>query len=114
VHHYELAASATESVFEEAVREAQRRELFALPGLVEYRFLRGIKGTREGGHTALWTYESRQAWRELWGPVGDPVPKDEYPAEWVTWEDELLAPLLRGDPDEIEFTSYEVIAGSEG
>lgn len=110
VHHYELAADATDEAFREAVSEAERRGCFDLPGLVGYRFLRGVKGNRQGRFAAEWVYESRAAWENLWGPVEDPHPKSAYPDEWVKWEDDLLAPLLAGDPDEIEFTSYEVVA----
>jgi hypothetical protein len=114
VHHYELAESATDRAFRAAVREAERRGLFDLPGLVDYRFLRGLKGARRDGYAALWTYESEAAWERLWGPVEDPVPKAEYPERWVEWEDDLLAPLLADDPDEIDYTSYEVIDGASG
>ena len=101
--------SAAPGDFREAVREAERRDLFDLPGLVEYRFLRGIKGARTGGFTTVWTYQHRAAWRVLWGPVDDPVTKEAYPDTWLVWEDELLAPILAEDPDEIEYTSYEVL-----
>ncbi|MDR5673667.1 hypothetical protein RH858_11000 [Halalkaliarchaeum sp. AArc-GB] len=113
IHHYELADSATADDFREAVRDAERRDVFDLPGLVEYRFLQGIKGTRTGRFTAVWTYESRAAWRDLWGPVDDPVSKEAYPDQWLVWEDELLAPILAGDPDEIEYTSYELLGGTD-
>lgn len=43
VHHYVLAESTTEEEFHETVREAERRGLFELPGLIEFRFLQGIK-----------------------------------------------------------------------
>lgn len=109
IHHYELADSTTDEQFREAVREAKRRDLFSFPGLVEYQFLHGIKGHRKDGYTALWTYESREVWRSLWGPVDDPVPKEEYPEQWREWEEELLAPLVAGDPDDIEYTTYEVL-----
>ena len=113
VHHYELAESVTEQEFHDAVREAERRGLFDLPGLVEYRFLRGIKGTRKDGYTALWTYENRQAWQDLWGSSENPVPQDDYPDQWKQWEEELLAPLISGDPDDIEYTSYELVKSSD-
>jgi hypothetical protein len=113
IHHYELADGADEDAFREAVAEAERRDLFDLPGLADYQFLRGIKGDRDGAFTAVWTYESREAWEALWGPVDDPVPKDEYPERWQTWEEDLLGPLLPGDPDDIEFTSYETFAGGD-
>lgn len=115
VHHYELAEAVEPSEFRDAVAEAVGRGLFEdIPGLVDYRVGRGIKGERTGEFAAVWIYESKAAWSELWGAVGDPVPKSEYPDAWLTWEDELLDPLLAGDPDTIEYTSYEVIADGDG
>jgi hypothetical protein len=82
VHHYELAESTTQAAFRDAVREAERRGLSDLPGLVEYRFVRGIRGMRTDEFSAVWTYESREAWERLWGSVDDPVDKEEYPDQW--------------------------------
>lgn len=113
VHHYELAKSASPTDFRDAVEEAVSRKLFeCIPGLVVYRIGRGIRGARTGKFAAVWIYESHEAWTEVWGPVGDPVPKSEYPAAWLTWEDELLEPILRDDPDAIEYTSYQLLDGS--
>ena len=113
VHHYELAESAAPSDFRDAVAEAVDRGLFeGVPGLVEHRIGRGIRGDRAGKFAAVWVYESREAWADVWGPAGDPVAKTEYPDDWLTWEDELLDPLLADDPDAIEYTSYELIAES--
>ena len=86
VHEYTLDEGVGPAAFERAVAEAERRDLFDLPGLAEYRFLEGLRGENEGRYAALWTYESRAA-----------------------WEEELLAPLLDRDPDDIAFTSYEVL-----
>lgn len=111
VHHYELAESADESDFRDAVEEAVDRELFEnVPGLVEFRIGRGIRGARTGKFVAIWTYESRDAWTDVWGEAGDPIPKSDYPQEWLVWEDELLDPVLAEDPDEIDYTSYELLA----
>lgn len=107
IHEYTLDAGVGPVAFERAVAEADRRGLFDLPGLVEYRFLEGLRGENEGRYAALWIYESREAWEELWGAPGAPVETDEYPERWLTWENELLAPLLDRDPDDIAFTSYE-------
>lgn len=108
IHHYELAESTTPDEFDAAVHEAAQRGLFDLPGLVDWRFLRGLRGSREGRFAAMWVYEDRQAWQALWGPVDDPASKDDYPDEWRTWEDEILAPLITEDPDEIVHTAFEV------
>lgn len=113
IHRYKLARSADPSDFHDAVNEATRRELFeTIPGLVNYQIMRGIKGERTEEFAAVWMYKSREAWRDVWGPVENPVPKEEYPKEWLIWENELLEPILAEDPDEIEYTSYEIIAGS--
>jgi hypothetical protein len=113
IHHYELAESANPSDFHDAVAEAVRRDLFEqIPGLVDYRIGRGIKGDRTGHFAAVWTYESEEAWIDLWGPPDDPVPKTAYPHAWRVWEADLLAPILAEDPDEIRYTSYDVIADS--
>lgn len=110
VHHYELAESAGPPDFREAVSEAVSRGLFeGVPGLSDYRIGHGIKGARAGKFAAVWIYESKEAWVDVWGPVGDPVEKAEYPDPWLTWEDELLDPILSEDPDTIEYTSYELI-----
>jgi hypothetical protein len=50
--------------------------------LVEYRFVRGIRGMRTDEFSAVWTYESREAWERFWGSVDDPVDKEEYPDQW--------------------------------
>jgi len=115
IHHYELAASAEPADFHSAVEEAISRELFErIPGLVDYHIGQGIKGAREGKFAAVWLYESREAWEDVWGPVDDPVPKAEYPDAWLVWEDELLDPVLSEDPDSIEYTSYKCRDGGAG
>jgi hypothetical protein len=59
--------------------------------------------------SAVWTYESREAWERLWGSVDDPVDKEEYSDQWKRWEDDVLDPLIVDDPDDIDYTSYEVL-----
>jgi len=66
IHECDLKPGAVEADFERAILEAERRGLFALPGLVEHQFLKGIKGVRKDGYTAVWRYESREAWERLW------------------------------------------------
>lgn len=90
IHQYELTDETTHEAFRAAIEAAERRGLFDLPGLIEYQSPRGIKGTRREGYTAVWTYESREAWAELWAPVENLIPKAEYPASWRTWEEMCL------------------------
>lgn len=60
---------------EVALREAVRMlrpgstRLLQLPGLVvAHQFVKSARGVRRGAYTALWIYESREAWEHLWGP----------------------------------------------
>ena len=73
IHEYDLKPGADVAAFERAVRSAERRGLFALAGLVEHYFLKGIKGARRDAYSAVWIFESREAWEKLWGSLeGDP------------------------------------------
>ena len=107
IHEYVLRPGVDAHQFENALRMAQGRGLFHLPGLVAYHFVKGIKGARQEQYTAIWIYESRQAWEALWGSVEHPRRKQEYPANWLVWEDDILTPLLTQEPDMITFTAYE-------
>lgn len=113
VHVFELAEGIGPDAVEAAIEEAESRDLFDLEGLERYRFLYGIKGSRRGLYAALWEYASRDAWESLWGPVDDPKSKEEYPESWNEWEDDLLAPLITTDPDEIQYTTYRVFPTHE-
>lgn len=106
IHEYVLKPEADEALFEAAVREAEEAGWLDLPGLIEHYFLRGIRGTREGQYAMIWVYESEEAWARLWGPVGQPVRKEEYPENWQQWEEGVLSPFLTEEPDKISFTSY--------
>jgi hypothetical protein len=110
VHEYILKTDVTEDQFMDAIQAAHDRNLFQLPGLEEVHFLYGIKGRRLGQYGALWIYESREAWEQLWGTPNHPRSKEDYPESWKIWEDEILAPILDRDPDQIEHTAYERIS----
>lgn len=109
VHEYDLAEDVTEDQFREALREAEERDLFEIEGLADHRFVYGLRGTRAGKFAAIWFWESREVWEKLWGPVGEPVPKEDYPANWKIWEDEILEPLLSSDPDKLRYTAYQTV-----
>ena len=78
-----------------------------LPGLVEYHFMKGIKGSRSGYYAAIWIYESREAWERIWGTPEHPIRKEGYPENWKIWEEEIVMPFLDREPDKIELTAYE-------
>jgi hypothetical protein len=110
IHEYTLKPEVSEAQLKDAIQHALDRHLLQLPGLVEVHFLYGIKGKHSGQFTALWIYESREAWEQLWGSPEQPRSKVDYPEIWKIWEDEILAPLLDRDPDQIDYTTYEAIS----
>jgi hypothetical protein len=108
IHEYTLKAGVSAAQFEKAVEQGRKRGLFNLPGLINYRFLKRIRGTRQTHYAAIWIYENKAAWSSLWGTVDNPIKKENYPEQWKIWENELLAPLLSQEPDKIFYASYEV------
>src|SRR5215472_17781605 len=78
IHEYDLKPGADVAAFRRAIRDAERRGLFALAGLVEHHFLKGIKGARRDAYSAVWIFESREAWEKLWGSPEAPRPPAEY------------------------------------
>lgn len=109
VHEYILKPDADEKHFEQSVQRARDDEVLHLPGLVDYYLVKGIKGPRRGCYATIWVYESREAWERLWGHPDSPRPRQDYPDNWKTWEEQVLAPFLAQDPDTIRFTSYQEI-----
>jgi len=113
IHEYDLKPGINAEQFEHVLRDAEARGLLQLPGLVAHHFVKGVKGVRRGGYAAVWIYESREAWEQLWGTLEHPRLPLEYPATWNVWEQDLLAPLLKDHPDAIRFTAYEELEGFE-
>jgi hypothetical protein len=113
VHEYILKPTVDEKLFERTIQEAEKRGLFRLPGLDGYHMLKGIKGSRRGCYAAIWVYEDRQAWEDLWGSPEYPKERKDYPENWRVWE-EILSSFLTDDPDEIQFTVYEDFFGGLG
>jgi hypothetical protein len=107
IHEYALRPEVDERQFEQSLRKAQERGLLRLPELVGHYFIKGVKGSRRGSYAAIWIYESREAWERLWGSPDHPLRKQDYPAKWKVWEEEVLAPFLNQAPDRIVFTAYE-------
>ena len=109
VHEYTLKPDVDEHQFERAVTKARNSGLFDLPGLSICHFVKGIRGQRRQRYAFIWIYESKKAWERLWGPVAQPTSKENYPEKWRIWENEILAPFLDRDPNQISFTAYEEV-----
>jgi len=101
IHEYDPRPGTGAERFQEAIRAAEARGLFQLPGLTAHHFVKGVKGVkgaRHGAYAAVWVYESREAWERLRGTVERPRERQEYPEKWRVWEEELLTPILIGHP----------------
>lgn len=109
IHEYRLKPGVKGEDFEASVRKARDQNLLKLPGLVDWYLLKGIRGSRQGQYAAVWVYASQEDWQAIWGAVDHPFSKADYPENWKKWEDDVLAPYLATEPDEISFTSYESI-----
>ena len=109
IHEYDLRPGIDPARFEQALHGAEARGLLKLPGLITHYFVKGTKGARAGAYAAVWIYESREAWEQIWGRPERPKAPDEYPENWKVWEETVLAPFLGQHPDQIRFTTYEVL-----
>lgn len=107
IHEYKLKNDISGEQFEATVEKARELDLFNLPGLIEYHFLKRIRGSRNVEYSAIWIYQNREAWEKLWGKADSPIKKENYPKKWKIWEGEFLAPLLAQDPDRIDYAAYE-------
>src|SRR5215510_7117902 len=75
IHEYELKPGSDGQQFEQVIRDAEARSLLRLPGLIARHFVKGTKGARRGVYAAVWIYESRELWEQLWGtPRAAPEP----------------------------------------
>ncbi|MDD5466281.1 MAG: hypothetical protein PHS96_00590 [Anaerolineales bacterium] len=113
LHEYRLKPGVDPAQFEAAVLAAQRRGEPRLPGLLEFRLLKGVKGARRGAYAALWVYASRQAWEKLWGSPDHPLPPADYPQAWLEWERRVLAPFLEEEPERLTFTAYQALSSAQ-
>ena len=113
VHEYMLKPNVSSARFEKAIILARDRGLLQLPGLETCHLLKGIKGVRRGHYTAVWVYESREAWEKLWGTPEHPLGEEDYPDNWVVWEQEVLAPFLDRAPDTVVYSAYEEISDNQ-
>lgn len=107
IHEYKLKRNVTSEQFENAVENARNRSLFNLPGLIDYHFLKRLRGRRQTDYAAIWVYQDKESWERLWGTINNPNKKEDYPEQWKIWENEILAPLLSEEPDHIYYAAYE-------
>src|SRR3989442_2243391 len=107
IHEYDLRPGSNAERFQEAIRAAEARGLFQLPGLTAHHFVKGVKGARNDAYAAVWVYESREAWERLWGTLERPLERTQYPEKWRGWGEGVLGPIPSGHPGAITVTADE-------
>ncbi|TAK23892.1 MAG: hypothetical protein EPO26_07420 [Chloroflexota bacterium] len=108
VHELDLKPDADRAVFESVVRREIAELGLAMPGLVERRFLIGVKEARKGQHAMLWVFESQAAHEALFGTESEPLPG---PEAFLRYEAAIAPFLAAPSPDRIRFTDYLEIDG---
>src|SRR4029434_8459753 len=94
IHEYDLKPGSNPARFEQALRDAEARGLFNLPGLMAHHFVTRVKGSTRSAYAAVWVYESREAWERLWGTLEHPREPTENPAKWRIWGERRRGRIL--------------------
>lgn len=102
-HEHELKPNANVENYEIEIQ----RTLVALkiPGLLQVHLVKGFKGERCGRYGVLWIWENEQCIKDNFGTLDNP----KWPADWLHYENEILAKYLTCHPDKILFTAYNII-----
>jgi hypothetical protein len=103
VHELDLKPGADRAAFERVVRRETADLARHMPGLVERRFLIGLKAARKGEYAMLWVFESQAALEALFGTESDPR---SGPDAFVRYEAAIGPYLAAARPDLIRFTDY--------
>jgi hypothetical protein len=103
LHEHELKSEANIENYETEVAGALQK--MHIPGLLHVYHLKGFKGKRTSKYAVLWVFESPRAIENNFGTLLDP----RWPADWLFYENEVLAKYLTCHPDKIHFTDYGVI-----
>lgn len=101
VHEHELKPGIDVAQYERDVADALTQ--LKIPGLLHAYHLKGIGGERAGCYGVLWVFANAEALAHNFGG-----PREQtWPAQWLHYEDVVLAPYLDRHADKIDFTDYE-------
>lgn len=103
IHEHELRPGVDVAQYEQDVAHALGN--LHVPGLVNAQHLKGFKGTRTGKYAVLWIFESAEVIEQNFGTADNP----KWPADWLHYENEVLAQYLDRHPDTVVFTDYEIV-----
>ncbi len=103
IHEHNLRSSANKVAHETQIGEAIKN--LRVPGLLRARHLKAFKGKRQGSYAVLWIFESEDAIVQNFGTPENP----KWPADWLHYENGVLAQFIDEHPDKIDFSDYEAI-----
>ena len=104
IHEHELRRGVDEREYERQVGEAIRN--LRVPGLLHAIHLKGFKAQREGKYAVLWIFENQEAIVRNFGTSDNP----KHPADWLHYENDVLAKFIDRKPDTINFTDYHAVS----
>jgi hypothetical protein len=100
IHEHELKPDADEVAYERDVAAALAQ--MKVPGLLHAHHLKGVRGERSGKYAVLWVFANEAALVENFGPPDN----RKWPADWLHYENVILARYLDRHPDTIDYTDY--------
>lgn len=100
LHEHELKPGCNHELYVQEVGAVLGK--MQVPGLLHAYHLKCFKGTRAGRYAVLWIFESQQAIEDNFGTLDKP----RWPADWLFYENEILAKYLICHPDKIRFADY--------
>ncbi len=103
MHEHELRPGVDIARYESDVAAALQQ--MKVPGLLQAVHLKGYHGKRSDSYAVLWIFENAEA---LILNFGTPEQR-KFPADWLYYENEILAQYLDRDPDTIDYTDYAII-----
>ncbi|MCX6048405.1 MAG: hypothetical protein NT075_25155 [Chloroflexi bacterium] len=103
IHEHELRPDVDPARYESDVAAALQQ--MQVPGLLQAIHLKGFHGERAGRYTVLWIFENAEALTHNFGTAE----QRKFPADWLYYENEILARYLDRDPDTIDYTDYNLI-----
>jgi hypothetical protein len=103
IHEHELRPGVDIVCYENDVAAALQQ--MKVPGLLQAIHLKGFGGERLDKYAVLWIFENVEA---LTRNFGTPEQR-KFPADWLYYENVILAQYLDRHPDAIDYTDYNIV-----
>ncbi len=103
IHEHELRPAVDIARYENDVAAALQQ--MKVPGLLQAVHLKGFGGKRTDRYAVIWIFEDATALTRNFGTSE----QRKFPADWLYYENEILAQYLDRVPDTIDYTDYHTI-----